>query len=102
MRHDVAGENRPHRAAVALLSLREPVSSPRRQWRKAPMRTPARIAVPLLVIGGFALLLWSNRASSETALSFGKVFTTDEIMAVEQALQEAPRVRLRAALPGPI
>lgn len=55
----------------------------------SPSQRGTLIAVPLLVIAGFAALIWSNRVSSETALSFGKVFTTDEIMAVEQALQEA-------------
>ncbi len=60
-----------------------------------PSQRGTLVAVPLLVIGGFALLLWSNRASSETALSFGKVFTTDEIIAVEQALQEAQLTEYR-------
>lgn len=55
----------------------------------SPSQRGTLIAVPLLVVGGFAVLLWSNRASSESALSYGKIFTTEESMAVEQALQKA-------------
>ena len=42
-----------HRPAVALLSLREPVSSPRRQRRKPMMDSPTRIAV---LIAAFAVI----------------------------------------------
>lgn len=47
------------------------------------------IAVPVLLIGAFGLLMYQNRASSYTALSWGKVFTTEELIAAEQAFIQA-------------
>lgn len=54
-----------------------------------PSQRGTLIAVPLLVIGGFALLLWQNRHGNEVALSFGKVFTTEEIIPAEEALRRS-------------
>jgi flagellar M-ring protein FliF len=55
----------------------------------APSQRGTLIAVPLLVIGGFFVLLWQNRTGSEAALSFGKVFTTEEIIPAEEALRRS-------------
>lgn len=60
-----------------------------------PSQRGTLIAVPLLVVGGFALLLYQHRGNSETALSFGKVFSTEEIMAAEQALINAKLTEFR-------
>ena len=54
-----------------------------------PSQRGTLIAVPLLVIGGFVILLWSERKGNEVALSFGKVFTTEEIIPVEEALRRS-------------
>lgn len=61
----------------------------------SPSQRGTLIAVPLLVLGGFAVLLYSNRTGSETALSFGKVYSTEEIIAAEQALIKAGLTEFR-------
>lgn len=52
----------------------------------APSQRATLIAVPLLVLTGFAWLLFQPRGDSYTALSWGKVYTTEEVIAAEQAL----------------
>lgn len=47
------------------------------------------VAVPLLVIGGFAWLLVANRPDDFQAVSFGKAFASDELSAAERALNQA-------------
>lgn len=47
------------------------------------------VVVPALVIGAFAMLLWSRPGASYSALSWGKVFSTEELMTTEQALIQA-------------
>lgn len=47
------------------------------------------IVVPLLVVAAFAMLLWSQPGASYTALSWGKIFSTEELMKTEQALIQA-------------
>ena len=47
------------------------------------------VALPLLVIGGFAWLLVANRPDDFQAVSFGKAFASDELSAAERALNQA-------------
>ena len=47
------------------------------------------VAVPLLMFGGFAWLLVGNRLDDFQAVSFGKVFASDELSAAERALNQA-------------
>ncbi|MDZ4686359.1 MAG: hypothetical protein SH850_14925 [Planctomycetaceae bacterium] len=54
----------------------------------SPSQRVTLTVVPLLVIAGFGWLLWQQRESGLTALSYGKVFSTEEIIAAEQALIE--------------
>jgi flagellar M-ring protein FliF len=55
----------------------------------SPSQRGTLLAVPLLIAAGFAALLYTSRTGSETALSFGKVYTTEEVIAAEQALMQA-------------
>ncbi len=62
------------------------------------MTVPQRITlilVPLLVLAGFVGLAWNSRTSGETAISWGKVFSTEELIAAEQALIEAGLTKFR-------
>jgi flagellar M-ring protein FliF len=52
----------------------------------SPSQRGTLIVVPLLVVGGFMWLLYEQRDGGTTALSYGKVFTSEEIIAAEQAL----------------
>jgi flagellar M-ring protein FliF len=52
----------------------------------APSQRATLVLVPLLVVAGFGWLLYQNRGGSYTALSYGKVYTTEELIAAEQAL----------------
>ncbi len=45
--------------------------------------------VALIIVGGFLWLSMRNSTSGYTPLSFGKAFTTEEIIHAEQAFQEA-------------
>jgi flagellar M-ring protein FliF len=47
------------------------------------------IVAPLILLAGFGFLYWSNNTSGMVALSWGKVFTTEELIAAEHALMEA-------------
>ena len=47
------------------------------------------VAVPLLMLGGFAWLLVANRPDDFQAVSFGKAFASDELSAAERALNQA-------------
>ena len=47
------------------------------------------VAVPLLMLGGFAWLLVANRPNDFQAVSFGKAFASDELSAAERALNQA-------------
>ncbi|HUG93692.1 MAG TPA: hypothetical protein VML55_22865 [Planctomycetaceae bacterium] len=47
------------------------------------------IVVPLMVAAGLAFLLLGGRSSSYVALSWGKTFTTEELMSAEQTLIES-------------
>ncbi len=60
-----------------------------------PSQRGTLIAVPLLVIGGFAALLWQQQKGNETALSFGKVYSTEEVIAAEEALMKANLTEFR-------
>lgn len=52
----------------------------------APSQRATLVVVPILVIAGFAWLLVQQRGGHYTALSWGKVFSSDELIAAEQAL----------------
>ncbi|MBI1345891.1 hypothetical protein GC163_06340 [bacterium] len=52
----------------------------------APSQRMTLIAVPALILLGFGWLLMQQRGGNETALSWGKVFTSEELMSAEQAL----------------
>jgi flagellar M-ring protein FliF len=52
----------------------------------SPSQRATLVAVPLLVVAGFGWLLWQQRGGGMTALSYGKLFSTEEIIAAEQAL----------------
>ena len=55
----------------------------------APSQRATLIVVPLMVLVGFGWLLFQPRGEGLTALSWGKVYTTEELIAAEQAfLQE--------------
>lgn len=54
-----------------------------------PSQRATLTLVPLLVLAGFGWLLYQQREGGMTALSYGKVFSTEEIIAAEQALIEA-------------
>ena len=54
----------------------------------SPSQRVTLTVVPLLVVAGFGWMLWQQRESGLTALSYGKVFSTEEIIAAEQALIE--------------
>ncbi|GIX04513.1 MAG: hypothetical protein KatS3mg114_0382 [Planctomycetaceae bacterium] len=62
------------------------------QWRELTqaMTTGQRATlalVPLMLLAGFGWLLWQQWGTVHyTALSYGKVFTTEELIAAEQAL----------------
>jgi flagellar M-ring protein FliF len=55
----------------------------------SPSQRLTLVVAPLLVVGGFALLLGSRANSTDTALSWGKVFSTEELISAEQALIQA-------------
>jgi flagellar M-ring protein FliF len=52
----------------------------------APSQRATLIVVPLLLLGGFGWLLLQHRGTNYAALSYGKVFTSEELIAAEQAL----------------
>jgi flagellar M-ring protein FliF len=47
------------------------------------------IAVPLLVVGAFALVMLRGATSSMTAVSYGKQFSVEEIIRAEEAFRQA-------------
>lgn len=51
-----------------------------------PSQRLTLVMVPVLLCAGFGWLMWQDRSGSYTALSYGKVFTTEELIAAEQAL----------------
>ena len=52
----------------------------------APSQRMSLIVVTAIVIGGFGFLMMRDSSGSYTALSWGKAFTTDELINTEQAL----------------
>jgi flagellar M-ring protein FliF len=69
----------------------------RRTWRQfaelygsmAPSQRGTLLVIPLMVLGAFYLLVFKNDSSSYVALSWGKVFTSEELVSAEQTLIEA-------------
>jgi flagellar M-ring protein FliF len=47
------------------------------------------IAVPVLVVGALGVLMYNGQSSNDVAVSWGKLFTSEEITGAEQTLQEA-------------
>ncbi len=55
----------------------------------APSQRITFAAIAVLIPAGFLFFAWNGSSSSMVALSYGKVFSTDEIRNAEQALKEA-------------
>ncbi len=51
----------------------------------APSQRATLVVVPLMVLVGFGWLLFQQKGDAYTALSWGKVYTTEELIAAEQA-----------------
>lgn len=47
------------------------------------------ILAPVILVVGFSALLWTRSATGMTALSWGKAFTTEELITAEHALMQA-------------
>lgn len=54
-----------------------------------PSQRATLVVVPLLLVGALAMLLFRSGTSSYVPLSWGKVFTTEELIHAEQALRDA-------------
>lgn len=69
----------------------------RRTWEQflslyrsmSPSQRGTLIAVPLMVVGAFAFLLFQGSSGSYVPLSWGKSFTSEELMNAEETLREA-------------
>ena len=55
----------------------------------SPSQRGTLVVVPLMVVGALAFLMFRDSTSSLVAVSFGKTFTTEEIINAEQTLKEA-------------
>ena len=53
-----------------------------------PSQRGTLLLVPTMLVAAFGFLLFSNRSSSYIPLSWGKVFTTDELAVAEQSLRD--------------
>ncbi len=54
-----------------------------------PSQRLTLVAVPAVLAAAFGVLIWQGKSSSETPLSWGKVFAVDELRTAEQTLIEA-------------
>jgi flagellar M-ring protein FliF len=54
----------------------------------SPSQRGTLVVVPLMVLAALAFLMFRNGSSSDVAVSFGKTFTTEEIINAEQTLKE--------------
>ena len=61
----------------------------------SPSQRGTLIVVPLMVVGAFAFLMLSSGGSSYVPLSWGKVYTTEELIRAEQTLMDAGLVDFR-------
>ncbi|QDT65651.1 hypothetical protein [Calycomorphotria hydatis] len=57
--------------------------------KMSPSQRLTLIAVPIVLMAAFAALTYRGSTSSRAALSWGKTFTTDELVSAEQTLIEA-------------
>src|SRR5580704_4479330 len=55
----------------------------------APSQRINFIAIALLIPAGFLFFAWNGASSTMVPLSYGKVFSNDELRNAEQALKEA-------------
>ncbi len=55
----------------------------------APSQRLTLLVLPVVLVGAFGMLMYSNSASSDVALSWGKVFTSAELSAAQQTLRDA-------------
>ncbi len=55
----------------------------------SPSQRATLVIIPLLVLGGLALVMFSGTSQSYVALCWGKTFTTEELINAEQTLIEA-------------
>lgn len=53
------------------------------------------VLAPMLLVAAFATLVWNRSGSQMTALSWGRVYSTEELIAAEQALIEAGLTEFR-------
>src|SRR5690349_17237863 len=54
-----------------------------------PSQRLTLVAVPAVLMAAFGVLIWQGKSSSEVPLSWGKVFSVDELRTAEQTLIEA-------------
>jgi flagellar M-ring protein FliF len=62
----------------------------------APSQRITFAAITILIPVGFLLFAWNGSSSSMVALSYGKVFSLDEMRNAEQALKEAGLTKFRS------
>ncbi len=60
-----------------------------------PSQRATLIVVPVLLVMAFGFLMFNDKSSSYVALSWGKVFTTEEVISAEQALRDAGLTEFR-------
>jgi hypothetical protein len=68
----------------------------------SPVQRATFVMVPVLMVGGFIWLLAANRPSDLQPVSFGKAFATDELTAVEKALNQAGLTEYRRGQAGSV
>lgn len=73
------------------------MDAPKRIWQQfaalfrtmSPSQRLTLVAVPVVLLAAFGVLAWQGRMSSYVPLSWGKVFTIEELRSAEQTLIEA-------------
>jgi flagellar M-ring protein FliF len=61
----------------------------------SPSQRLTLVAVPIVLLAAFGVLAWQKNASSYVPLSWGKVFTIDQLRSAEQTLIEAGLTEFR-------
>src|SRR5580692_7862302 len=62
----------------------------------APSQRITFLAIALLIPAGFLFFAWNGSSSTMVPLSYGKVFSNDELRNAEQALKEAGLTKFRS------
>src|SRR5215207_2686164 len=55
----------------------------------SPSQRLTLVAVPVVLLAAFGVLVWQGNRSANVPLSWGKVFTIEELRSAEQTLIEA-------------